>query len=387
MKRINSIDFTRGLVMIIMALDHTRDFMHVNSLTQSPTDLATTSPVLFFTRWITHFCAPVFVFLAGSSAFLSFKRQQDVKKARRFLLSRGIWLIFIEFTVVNFALWFDFRFRNMIFEVIGAIGLGFVVLSFLLRLPAKTIGIAGLLIIALHDLFAFIPFAKGSAFNSILSPLFTLIPFQVNTRTVLLVAYPVVPWLGIMLAGFACGGLFELSESKRKNIFLKSGVVLLILFILIRYSNFYGDPVKWSAQKNALYSILSFLNITKYPPSLLFTLLTLGVMFLILAISENIRGRVGRIVSIYGKVPFFYFLIHLYLLHFILMAMLFLQGFQWKDLLFGNFRFGRPEAPSGVRLWLIYLIWAAVVTLLYPLCKWYGRYKSAHRGKQWLRYL
>ena len=387
MKRINSIDFTRGLVMIIMALDHTRDFMHVNSLTQSPTDLATTSPVLFFTRWITHFCAPVFVFLAGSSAFLSFKRQQDVKKARRFLLSRGIWLIFIEFTVVNFALWFDFRFRNMIFEVIGAIGLGFVVLSFLLKLPAKTIGIAGLLIIALHDLFAFIPFTKGSALNIVLSPLFTLIPFQVNTRTVLLVAYPVIPWLGIMLAGFACGGLFELSESKRKNIFLKSGIVLLILFILIRYSNFYGDPVKWSVQKNAVYTILSFLNITKYPPSLLFTLLTLGGMFLILAISENIRGRVGRIVSIYGKVPFFYFLIHLYLLHFILMAMLFLQGFQWKDLLFGNFRFGRPEAASGVRLWVIYLIWAAVVTLLYPLCKWYGRYKSAHRGKQWLRYL
>ncbi len=387
MKRINSIDFTRGLVMIIMALDHTRDFMHVSSLTQSPTDLATTSPALFFTRWITHFCAPVFVFLAGSSAFLSFKRQQDVKKTRRFLLSRGLWLIFIEFTVVNFALWFDFRFRNMIFEVIGAIGVGFVVLSFLLKLPAKTIGIAGLLIIALHDLFAFIPFTKGSALNIVLSPLFTLIPFQVNTRTVLLVAYPVIPWLGIMLAGFACGGLFELSESKRKNIFLKSGIVLLILFILIRYSNFYGDPVKWSVQKNAVYGILSFLNITKYPPSLLFTLLTLGGMFLVLAISENIKGRFGRMVSIYGKVPFFYFLIHLYLLHLILMAVLFLQGFQWKDLLFGNFRFGRPEAPSGVRLWLIYLIWAAVVTLLYPLCKWYGRYKSAHRGKQWLRYL
>jgi uncharacterized membrane protein len=387
MKRSNSIDFTRGLVMIIMALDHTRDFMHVSSLTQSPTDITTTSPVLFFTRWITHFCAPVFVFLAGSSAYLSCIRQQDIKKTKRFLLSRGLWLVLLEFTVVNLALWFDLRFRNMIFEVIGAIGLSFVVLSFLLKLSPKTIGITGLLMIFLHDLFALIPFSKGSMLHAVLSPLFTLTPYALSARTVLLVAYPLIPWLGIMLTGFACGKLFELPESERKNIFVKMGVGALVLFLLFRFINIYGEPVKWAVQRNFIYSILSFLNVSKYPPSLLFTLLTLGGMSLVLAFSENIIGRAGRIVSVYGKVPFFYFLIHLYLLHFILLAILFGQGFQWKDFIFGNFRFGRPEAPSGLGLPVIYAVWVSIVVLLYPLCKWYGRYKMSHREKKWLRYL
>jgi len=387
MKRINSIDFTRGLVMIIMALDHTRDFMHVDSLTQNPTDLTTTTPVLFFTRWITHFCAPVFVFLAGSSAYLSCKRQQDIKKTKQFLLSRGLWLVLLEFTVINLALWFDLRFRNIIFEVIGVIGLSFVVLSFLLKLPPKTIGITGLLMIFLHDLFALIPFAKGAMLNAFLSPLFTLTPYALSASTVLLVAYPLIPWLGIMLTGFACGKLFELPESERKNIFIKMGVGALVLFVLLRFINIYGEPVKWALQRNFIYSVLSFLNVSKYPPSLLFTLLTLGGMFIVLAFSENIRSSAGRAVSVYGKVPFFYFLIHLYMLHFILMTILFLQGFHPNDLVFGNFRFGRPAAPSGVGLPLIYIIWISVVALLYPLCKWYGRYKMNHREKKWLRYL
>ena len=387
MKRIHAIDFTRGLVMIIMALDHTRDFMHVSSLAQSPTDLTTTTPLLFFTRWITHFCAPVFVFLAGSSAYLSFKRTQDVKKTKAFLLSRGIWLVLLEFTVVNLALWFDLRFRNLIFEVIGAIGFGFIVLSFLLKLPARAIGVTALLIVSLHDLVGIIPFGKDSLINVILTPLFRLDPIPLGTRGVLLIAYPVIPWLGIMLAGFACGRLFELPEPKKRSIFLKTGIACLILFVFIRFVNVYGEPVKWALQKNPVYSLLSFLNITKYPPSLLFTLLTLGGMFLVLAVSESINNKPGRMISTYGKVPFFYFLIHLYLLHFILLMILFLQGFQWKDFIFANFRFGRPAVRSGVGLRWIYLIWAAVVLLLYPLCKWYGRYKGIHREKKWLRYL
>jgi uncharacterized membrane protein len=369
-----------------MALDHTRDMMHITSLTQSPTDLATTTPALFFTRWVTHFCAPTFVFLAGLSAYLSFNNKNDVAESRRFLLSRGIWLIILEFTFVNFGIFFDLHFSNFLFDVIATIGFGFVILSLLLKASVKTIGIIGLVIIFCHNIFSLIPFADGSLIKTILSSLFLPGAFPITSKTTFVMAYPPIPWLGIMLAGFAAGKFFQLSSSIRKKIFLRIGLAALTLFIIIRFINIYGDSFPWSVQKNGLYTFLSFINITKYPPSLLFCLLTLGVMFLILRFSEGLKNKFNDFVIVYGKVPLFYFLVHFYVVHLIMLAMVYIQGFKTSDLIFG-FNFGRPKEGSGISLFMVYLVWIIVVIVLYPVCKWYGKYKAVHKEKVWLRYL
>ncbi|HEU5052848.1 MAG TPA: heparan-alpha-glucosaminide N-acetyltransferase domain-containing protein [Hanamia sp.] len=387
MKRISSIDATRGIVMIIMALDHVRDLMHVNSITQSPTNLETTTPILFFTRWITYLCAPTFVFLAGTSAFISFKNKNNFFQSRNFLLKRGVYLVVLEFVVVNFLMYFDPGYHTLIFEVIATIGLGFIVLSFLLKVSSKTIAIIGLVIIFGHNLFSLIPFEQGSVLKSVLSPLLTLGVFPVFTNKVFIMAYPPVPWLGIMLAGFATGKLFELQQPERKKIFIKIGLSALLLFMLIRFVNVYGDPVKWSVQKNNIFTFLSFMNITKYPPSLLFCLITLGIMFLMLAFTGGVKNRFITITSVYGKVPLFYFLVHFFLIHVIMVTVMLLQGFHWSQLDFASGNFGRPKGvTSGLPLWAIYVIWISVVAVLYKPCIWYWKYKAAHKNG-WVRYL
>ena len=388
MKRIYSIDFTRGVVMIIMALDHVRDLMHIKSITQSPTDLSGTTPILFFTRWITYLCAPTFVFLAGTSAYISFSKTNNVSKTRKFLFRRGAWLVVLEFTIVNFAIYFDFGFHNFIFEVIATIGVGFIILSLLLNLSPKTIAAIGLIIIFCHNLFPMIPFEKNSVLKNILSPFFAPgLLFSIANKTNVVMAYPPVPWLGIMLVGFASGKLFELPDYKRRNIFIKIGFAALCLFVILRFINIYGDPSLWSSQKNAVFTFLSFMNVIKYPPSLLFCLVTLGIMFLILAFGEVINNRLTNIASVYGKAPLFYFVIHFYLIHLSMMALMFLQGFHLQDLDFASGNFGRPAGtPSGLNLWAVYIVWIVVVVLLYKPCQWFGRYKTTHK-QWWLKYI
>ncbi|NOT59369.1 MAG: DUF1624 domain-containing protein, partial [Acidobacteria bacterium] len=207
--RINAVDLLRGLVMIVMALDHTRDWLHVSALTQSPTDLATTTPLLFFTRWVTYFCAPIFVFLAGTSAYLSAKTQPDLAAARRRLWLRGLWLVVLEFTLVNFAIWFDPKFRTFLFQVIAAIGFSFIALALLLKLSPKIIGLIGATIIFGHGLLPLLPLGNNWPLRLVLSPLFALTPYQLAPQLTLVIAYPLIPWLGILLAGFAAGQFFE----------------------------------------------------------------------------------------------------------------------------------------------------------------------------------
>lgn len=386
MKRINSIDFTRGLVMIIMALDHVRDLIHVDSIAQSPTNLATTTPVLFFTRWITYLCAPTFVFLAGTSAYLSLNRANDLAKSRSFLLKRGLYLVLLEFVVVNLGLFFDFGFHTLLFEVIATIGFGFIILSFLLRVTPRTIGIISLVIIFCHNLVPVIPLAETSLLKKILMPFFAPGAFPFSNK-VFIMGYPPIPWLGIMLAGFASGKFFALPEVRRKELFIKIGGIAILLFLLVRFINVYGDAVPWSSQKSPVFTFLSFMNVTKYPPSLVFCLITLGIMFLLLAFSEGAKGKLTAIVTVYGKIPLFYFLIHFFFIHFILLGILFLQGFHFSQMDFASGTFGRPkELQSGLPLLAIYFIWIAVVALLYKPCKWFGQYKAKHK-QWWLKYL
>lgn len=386
MNRIKSIDIVRGIVMVIMALDHVRDLLHIDALTQSPTDMATTTPVLFFTRFITHLCAPTFVFLAGTSAYISLKSKNNIAETRKHLIKRGLWLILLEFTVVNFGLFFDPGFHTLIFEVIGAIGVGFIILGLLLKLPAKQIGIIGLVIIFCHNLVPAIPFAENSLVKTILTPLFGRSGYPFGGR-VLFIGYPPIPWLGIMLTGFAAGKLFEREQEKRKQLFIRIGIISLLLFVVIRFINIYGDALPWSSQKTATLTFLSFMNVTKYPPSLLFCLVTLGIMFLLLAFSEQFGDRFKNIVTVYGKVPLFYFIVHFYFIHIITLAVLFMQGFSWAQLEFTSNTFGRPkDVESGLPLWAIYLIWIGVVIIMYKPCRWFGQYKATHKY-WWLRYL
>lgn len=387
MKRISSIDFTRGLVMLVMVLDHVRDLMHIDSVTITPTDLSKTTAAVFLTRFVTHFCAPIFVFLAGSSAFLSLQNAANLEQKQGFLLKRGLWLILLEFTVVNFGVWFDLGFHLYLFQVIAAIGFGFIVLSFLSRLSPKIVGGIGLFIIASHNLFPLIPIEQGSILKTILTPLFSTTAIPLTTNTVLVMGYPPVPWIGILLAGFGFGMLFKRPQHERKSIFLKIGLVLTALFLVLRFINIYGDPAPWSAQKSSLFSVLSFINITKYPPSLIFCLLTLGVMFLVLALAERIENRFTNFIAVYGKTPLFFYLIHWYIIHPLLLIILFFQGISWTAMDFTSGNFGRPKGlESGLSLGLVYLIWIAVVLLLYYPCKRYWAYKANQKFK-WLKYI
>ena len=387
MNRIKSIDLARGLVMIIMALDHSRDLLHTLAPTQSPTNLATTTPILFFTRWITHFCAPTFVFLSGVSAYLSSKGRPEPNDNRSFLLRRGIWLIVLEFTLVNFGLWMDIRFRSLIFEVIGTIGVGFIILSLMDKVPVRILGITALILIFGHDLLSPVMLPLPPVLQFIASFLMGPGAFQLSPHLLLVIGYPVLPWLGIMLAGWVCGRVFEWPAPARKKFLIRTGLTALGLFLLLRTANIYGDPARWSVQKNGLYTLLSFINVSKYPPSLLFTLLTLGLLFIFLCFTESLDNKCTRIVSVYGRTPLFYFLIHIYLIHLIMFGMIFGQGFGLQDLVFGPMRYGQPAKGSGIGLPYVYCVWIGVVLVMYPVCRWYGRYKAANRHKNWLRYL
>ena len=249
MKRIHSIDVMRGIVMMIMVLDHVRDMLHITSITQSPTDLSTTTPALFFTRWVTHLCAPVFVFLSGTSAYLSFSSKNDLVASRRFLLVRGFWLIVIEFTLVNFGLWFDVHFDVFLFDVIATIGCGFIVLGLLLGRSIKTIAIIGLLIIFCHNLAPLVPGAETSLFKKILMPFFAPGAISLGGGKTFVMGYPPIPWLGIMLVGFASGKIFLMETAVKKKIFLKLGLASVVLFAVIRLINVYGHRSVVHSQK------------------------------------------------------------------------------------------------------------------------------------------
>jgi len=316
-----------------------------------------------------------------------YKKQNNFIHTRNFLIKRGLWLILLEFTIINFGIYFDIGFHTLTFLVVAAIGLGFIILALMLKLSPKTIGIVGLVIIFTHNLFPLIPFANGSILKLILSPLFGPAAFALTTKMSFIIGYPPLPWLGIMLVGFAAGKLFELTSASRKKLFLKIGLSSLLLFVILRFINIYGDPSNWAPQKDGTYTILSFLNVSKYPPSLLFCAITLGLMFVILAFAEQTKSAFAKIFSTYGKVPLFYFIVHFFLIHTIMVGVIFLQGFNWSELDFVSATFGRPKGvTSGVNLWVIYLIWTSVVLILYKPCRWYGKYKSEHH-QWWLKYI
>ena len=387
--RITSIDFLRGTIMIIMALDHVRDYLYSGSFLFDPLDLEKTNGLLFFTRWITHFCAPIFMLLAGTSAFLM-SRKKTPKELSVFLVKRGLWLVFLELVVVNFGWNFNVAFPMLLFITIWALGISMIVLAALIHLPKKLILVSCLVIIFGHNLFDGFH-VNGNTLSAFgWAMLHDQRPFMWHNE-ILLVGYPIIPLVAIMPLGYCLGQLYtpEYSVEKRKKTLFLLGASSIVLFIVIRYINVYGDPVKWSMQKDAFFTFLSFIKVNKYPPSLLYVLLTLGGASLFLAFTEKVQNGFVKIVSVYGRVPMFYYIIHIYIIHLIAMvASAFTPGQNWKIWILDKpIWFTSDLKGYGFSLPVAYLVWVIIVVGLYPLCKRYDAYKQAHKEKWWLSYL
>jgi uncharacterized membrane protein len=384
-KRIHSIDLLRGTVMIIMALDHVRDYFHAGAFQFDPTDLSRTDVPLFFTRWITHFCAPVFTFLAGTSAFLNGTKKTK-KDLSFFLFTRGLWLVVAEVLIVTLGWTFNPLYPVLILQVIWALGVSMMVLSLAIYLPRTAILVIGLALIAGHNLLDAPPSPSTSFLASALHErhVFIMKPFSI------MLGYPVMPWIGIMFTGYALGQLYlpTYDAAKRQKALLYLGLGAIALFILIRFINIYGDSSHWSAQKTAVFTLMSFLNTTKYPPSLLYTLMTLGPALLFLAFTEKPLNRFTEKLVVFGRVPMFFYLLHIYLIHALAVIAAAVSGYKWSDMvLTGWVSMNAQLQGYGYSLAFVFALWIIIVIAVYPLCKWYDNYKRVNRDKWWLSYI
>ena len=387
-KRIVAIDILRGAVMIIMALDHVRDFFHIGAFQGDPLNLSTTTTGLFFTRWITHFCAPVFVFLSGMSAFISGQRKSKTELSF-FLIKRGAWLVVVELVIISFALSFDPLYRFVLLQVIWAIGWSMIVLGLLLRLGYKTVLITGIVLMAAHNLTDRYPLPSEGV-PGILSQLFLTtggVVYPVGER-IIVAAYAILPWTGVLLLGYAAGALYKqnVEEAKRRRWLLGMGTGVIVFFIILRWSNWYGDPRPWSEQYREGFTLLSFINTAKYPPSLLYVCMTIGPALILLALMENAKGAIARIMMVYGKVPFFYYVLHFFLIHLLCVIVFFAQGYGVDQIRDPGSPFLFVPVGFGFELPVVYLVWALVVSALYIPCRWFGKYK-ANNKQWWLSYV
>lgn len=386
--RVSSVDLLRGLVMIIMALDHTRDFFHITAMTDDPLNLATTTTPLYFTRWITHYCAPTFVFLSGLSAYLSCQRKNSAQ-ASIFLIKRGFWLVMVEIVIVTFGLSFDPKFRFIIWQVIWAIGCSMILLGILRQLGRQWVLAIGLLLVFGHDILNYIRPPQPGVTADIVAVFFTAFNnfIPLDSSHVIGDFYAILPWTGVMLTGYGIGHWFtkDYSPEKRRRNLLTTGLSLIGLFIILRYVNKYGDPAP-RLHLGGWKGVLSFLNASKYPPSLIFCCMTLGPSLVFLAVSENLKAKWTRVVSVYGKVPFFYYILHFYILHILAVILFFATGHSVDQILDNrSFILFRP-AEFGYNLWITYAIWISVVLSLYFPCRWFYNYKMSH-SQWWLKYL
>jgi uncharacterized membrane protein len=387
--RVTSIDLLRGLVMILMALDHVRMYFGYGTWYAEPTDLATTTPPFFFTRWITHFCAPVFVFLAGASASIVGTKRESAKALSWYLLTRGLWLIIVEIVIITFAWTFDITYSFIILQVIWAIGISMVALAGLVFLPNPLILAIGSILVLGHNLLDGIRL-QGNGISDLLW-------YALHQRHTALLGshlvnfvYPVLPWIGLMALGYVCGTLYKpgFSADVRRRLLVVIGSCATLLFVFLRGLNLYGEPFEWGVQASSIFMVMSFLNTTKYPPSLQFLLMTMGPALIFLSVSESIASRAIKPVLVFGKVPFFFYVVHLYLIHALATLWLVHSGRDWHEyILSARALQSGTLMRFGLELGGVYLIWIFVIALLYPLCNWYQKYKADNRNKWWLSYI
>jgi uncharacterized membrane protein len=377
-KRIDSLDLLRGIIMVIMALDHTRDY--VSAFHFQPEDLSRSTAALFLTRWITHFCAPVFMFLAGTGAYLSFTRGKTKAQLSKFLVTRGLWLVVLEVTVSKFG-WEMFQYdpKSIFLIVIWALGMSMIILAALIHIPVRALAVFSAIVIAGHN---FLDGIKPESFGA-MSWLWKMLHVQGfigappdSGSFGIFFVYPLIPWFAVMSMGYCFGALLSRDDirndaDKRRSMLLKIGLGLTAAFVVLRFINVIGDSNHWSTQKNGLFTFFSFLNTSKYPPSLLYLLMTMGPAIAILPTLEKVRGKVADFFLVFGRVPLFFYCLHIPLINILGSALYAYHNGKWPDV--------NPLAtPIGAEgLPVVYLVWATVIALLYPLCKWYMKKKAA----------
>ena len=383
--RIQSVDVLRGLVMIVMALDHIRDYFHTGAQHFDPTDMTQTTPIVFLTRWITHFCAPTFMFLAGTGAYLQARRGKTTSEVALFLFTRGLWLVVLEFTWVLCLGWrMNFVYDEVYFAVIWALGVSMIVLAGLIFLPWRALLLSSLAVIVLHNASDRITPAQFGSLSWLWKVLHVADTIQVSPHLRIFTSYPLIPWIAVMAAGYCFGRVMGLTPDERRRNLFRFGGILTAGFVLLRWSNLYGDMHQWSSQSNQAMTLASFLNCTKYPPSLLYLLMTLGPGMVVLGLLEGVKLNDSNPLIAFGRVPMFYYLLHVPLIH-------------GLAILLAWFRYGRADfllnvPPSlggptqgfppdyGYNLAIVYLIWIAIVLALYPVCLWFAGVKQRNRS-------
>jgi len=366
--------------MVLMALDHVRDY--VTNVRFPPEDLSRGTAALFATRWLTHFCAPGFFLLAGLGVGISMQRGRGAAETSRYLLTRGAWLIFLEFTVSTIGWRFSVQLLPFFAIVIWTLGWSMIVLAALIHLPRVAVAAISLATIALHNTLDGIQPQNVGAFAPLWN--FLHVPgFAIPGK--LLIAYPLIPWFAVMALGFCLADLYRWEPARRTRFLLRVGAFAVAAFVILRVLNGYGDPGPWSTQRTTALTVASFFNVRKYPPSLLFLLMTLGPICIALALSESARGRVARWLSVYGRVPLFYYLVHIYVAHLMGMLLALAQGGVLM-------RIPATTDPASIPAWYgvslpgVYAFWVAVVLIMYYPCRWFDRLKTT-RAAWWLKYL
>jgi uncharacterized membrane protein len=372
-RRIESVDIVRGAIMVLMALDHVRDY--VTNQRVRPEDLSRASAALFFTRWVTHFCAPAFSLLAGVGVGLYMSRGRSAAETSRFLVTRGLWLLFLELVVTPIGWQFGFRLIPAFALVLWALAWSMIVLAALVHLPRRVVAVLSILVIAGHNLLDRIP--PSPVWQILHIPGF-VIPGK------LFVAYPLIPWVAVMSLGYALADIYRWDAPRRRRFLIRAGALATAAFVAIRYMNGYGDPLPWSPQRSVALTVASFFNVLKYPPSLDFLLMTLGPVLIALALVEGLRGRVADWLAVYGRVPLFYYVVHIFVAHAVAVLLAFAQSGEPRRIPVVTDP-GSIPAWYGVSLPGVYLAWAIVVAIMYFPCRWYAGLK-ARRSDWWLRY-
>jgi uncharacterized membrane protein len=381
--RLDSVDLLRGIAMVLMALDHVRDFFH--SARFDPLDLTQTSTLLFMTRWVTHHCAPTFVFLAGTGAFLSLGRGRSKSDLTRFLLSRGLWLVFLEVTAVRFGWLFNVDYSFSFGQVIWAIGWSMIALAGLIHLPRLALVIVALGMIVFHNAFDGVTAASFGNLGWLWQILHIQSPILYAPEHTFWVIYPLIPWIGVMAAGSLLGPILQFDERKRRKTLLLLGLGIIATFIVVRATNLYGDPSPWTSQSDIVRTLLSFINTTKYPPSLLYLCMTIGPAIAVLPLFERWKGKAADFFIVFGRVPLFYYVLHIPLIHILAVLAAVAGGFP-VGFLFSNVPPGTWDNSYGFSLPIVYLVWVGVIFVLYAPCAWFARVKKRRRDV-WLSYL